>query len=221
VTEAEYRSSAARDETRRQSRHRNGGTSGDPNQKKTCSMRLTCLERHRYPQRLGMRLLCHTAASAHLNGRLHVEHETTEARPCPDRSPAPRSVHFSAEWTIVSWKPRLLLCQLCGARYSPFRAPKIEEAVENCSIAEEIVRARPRVVLCGSKSMSTSIQKHLHLEILVMTTRLCRSDGCTHLSRQHAVDGRAEGKHAFSRPDVDPNIVSGCSCFQLAVQRPV
>ncbi|KAI3486585.1 hypothetical protein L1887_49848 [Cichorium endivia] len=106
-----------------------------------------------------MRLLCHTAASARLHGRLHVEHETAEARPCPDKSPAPRSVHFSAEWTIVSWKIRLLLCQLCGGRYSPFRAPKIEETLDNRSIAEEIVCARPRIVLRDSKSMGMSIQK--------------------------------------------------------------
>ncbi len=164
---------------------------------------------------MSYRCLCH------LHGRLHVESETAEARPCPDRSPAPRSVHFLAERTIVSWKPQLLLCQLCGGRYSPFSAPKIEQTLENCSIAEEIVRARPRIVLRDSKSMGMSIQKILHLGILMMTTRLCRSDGCTHHSRQHAVDGRTEGKHAFSGPDVDPNVVFGCSCFQLAVQRPV
>lgn len=121
-------------------------------------MRLTCPERYRYPQRRGMRLLCRTAASAHLHGRLHVGHETAEARPCPDKSPAPRSVHFSAEWTIVSRKPQLLSCRLCGGRYSPFRAPKIEQTLENCSIAEEIVRARPRIVLRDSKSMSVSFE---------------------------------------------------------------
>jgi hypothetical protein len=87
-------------------------------------MKLTCLERYRYPQRRGMRLLCRTAASAHLHGRLHVESETAEARPCPDRSPAPRSVHFLAERTIVSWKPQLLLCQLCGGQILTFQCAK-------------------------------------------------------------------------------------------------
>ncbi len=116
-------------------------------------MKLTCLERYRYLSDEGCDCCVIPLPLPTCMVDCMLITETIEARLCPDKSPAPRSVHFSAEWAIVSWKPRLLICQLCAGRYSPFRAPKIEETLENCSIAEEIVRTRPRIVLRDSKSM--------------------------------------------------------------------